>query len=137
MTGKDQPGWQSPTAVEIAVFLNELLLLAVLALAGARLGGNVALRILLAIALPAAAAALWGRWLAPRASGRLAHPARLAAKIALFAVASALLAAAGLPVWAAAFFVVSAALIATAELSAAKRGDDSDPARPGSQASHD
>ncbi len=30
MTGKDQPGWQRPTAVEIAVFFNELLLLAVL-----------------------------------------------------------------------------------------------------------
>lgn len=89
MTGKDQPGWQPPTAVETAVFFNELLLLAVLALAGARLGGNVALRILLAIAL-AAAAGLWGRWPAPRASGRLAHPARLAAKLALFAAGAAL-----------------------------------------------
>jgi hypothetical protein len=33
MTGKDQPDWQRPTAVETAVFFNELLLLAVLALA--------------------------------------------------------------------------------------------------------
>ena len=31
MTGKDQPDWQRPTAVEITVFFNELLLLAVLA----------------------------------------------------------------------------------------------------------
>src|SRR5450755_3944320 len=132
MTGKDQPDWQRPTAVEIAVFFNELLLLAVLALAGARLGGNVALRIAAAIALPVAAAVIWARWLALRASGRLALPARLVAKIALFALASALLAAAGLPVWAAAFFVVSAALNATAELSARQGGDDRDPAMPGS-----
>jgi len=137
MTGKDQPDWQRPTAVEIAVFFNELLLLAVLALAGARLGGNAALRIAAAIALPVAAAVIWGRWLALRASGRLALPARLVAKIALFALASALLAAAGLPVWAAAFFVVSAALNATAELSARQGGDDRDPAMPGSETSHD
>jgi Protein of unknown function (DUF2568) len=136
MTGKDQPDWQRPTAVETAVFFNELLLLAVLALAGARLGGDVALRVVLAIALPAAAA-LWGRWLALRASGRLALPVRLAAKIALFAVASALLAVAGLPVWAAAFFVVSAALNATAGLSAHRGGGDRDPATHGSEASHD
>ena len=137
MTGKDQPDWQRPTAVEIAVFFNEPLLLAVLALAGARLGGNVALRVAAAIALPVAAAALWGRWLALRTSGRLALPARLAAKIALFAAASALLAAAGLPVWAAAFFVVAAALNATAELSAQNGGGDRDPAGHGPEASHD
>jgi uncharacterized protein DUF2568 len=117
MTARDQPDQQRITAVDAAVFLGELVLLAVLVIAGARLGGSTALRIVLAVALPAAAAVLWARWLAPRAAGRLANPARLAAKIAVFAVASVLLAVAGLPIWAAVFFVVSAALNAFAELS--------------------
>jgi Protein of unknown function (DUF2568) len=73
---QDQPGWQLPTTVEIAVFFNELLLLAVLALAGARLGGNVALRIAAAIALPVASAALWGRWLARHSVVRAARGRR-------------------------------------------------------------
>jgi hypothetical protein len=117
MSARDQPDQQRITAVDVAVFLGELVLLAVLVIAGARLGGSTALRIVLAVALPAAAAALWARWLAPRAARRLANPARLAAKIAVFAVASVLLAVAGLPIWAAVFFVASAALNAFAELS--------------------
>ena len=117
MSARDQPDQQRITAVDVAVFLGELVLLAVLVIAGARLGGSTAPRIVLAVALPAAAAALWARWLAPRAAGRLANPARLAAKIAVFAVAAVLLAVAGLPIWAAVFFVASAALIAFAELS--------------------
>jgi hypothetical protein len=117
MSARDQPDQQRITAVDVAVFLGELVLLAVLVIAGARLGGSTALRIVLAVALPAAAAVLWARWLAPRAARRLANPARLAAKIAVFAVAAVLLAVAGLPIWAAVFFVASAALIAFAELS--------------------
>ena len=116
MTAGDKPDQQRITAVDAAVFLGELVLLAVLVIAGARLGGSTALRIVLAVALPAAAAALWARWLAPRAAW-LANPARLAAKIAVFAVAAVLLAVAGLPIWAAVFFVASAALNAFAELS--------------------
>ena len=117
MTAGDKPDQQRITAVDVAVFLGELVLLAVLVIAGARLGGSTALRIVLAVALPAAAAVLWARWLAPRAARRLANPARLAAKIAVFAVAAVLLAVAGLPIWAAVFFVASAALDAFAELS--------------------
>ena len=117
MSARDQPDQQRITAVDVAVFLGELVLLAVLVIAGARLGGSTALRIVLAVALPAVAAALWARWLAPRAAGRLANPARLAAKIAVFAVAAVLLAVSGLPIWAAVFFVASAALNAFAELS--------------------
>jgi Protein of unknown function (DUF2568) len=114
----EAPGQARPTAVDAVVFFDELLLLAVLAVAGARLGGNLALRIALAIALPLAAAAGWGWLLAPRSSRRLANPARLAAKIGIFAAASVLLAVTGLPWWAAAFFVVSAALNVIAERSA-------------------
>ncbi len=103
--------------LEVGVFADELALLAVLAIAGARLGGGIATSLFLAILLPLAAAVLWGMWLAPRARRRLGHPARLAAKLALIGVASALLARTG-PTWAAtAFLLVSAALLTAGELS--------------------
>ena len=105
--------------LEAAVFLDELALLAVLGAAGAGLGGSSVTSTLLAILLPLAAAILWGRWLAPRAQRRLAHPARLAAKLALTAVASALLAASGPVWWAVAFLVISAALLTAGELASA------------------
>jgi hypothetical protein len=50
--------------LQIAIFLDELALLAVLGVAGARLGGSAAASTLLAILLPLAAAVAWGRWLA-------------------------------------------------------------------------
>jgi hypothetical protein len=103
--------------LEVGVFLDELALLAVLAIAGARLGNGIATSLFLAILLPLAAAVLWGAWLAPRARRRLGHPARLVAKLALVAVASALLAGTGLTWAAAAFLVVSAALLTAGELS--------------------
>jgi Protein of unknown function (DUF2568) len=65
----------------------------------------------------------------PRSPHRLANPARLAVKIGVFAAASVLLAAAGLPWWAAAFFVASAALNVLAERSA-DAGPGSDQTRP-------
>ncbi|HET6174299.1 MAG TPA: DUF2568 domain-containing protein [Gaiellales bacterium] len=103
--------------LQIAVFLDELVLLAVLVTAGIRLGDGAVASTVLAILLPLAAAAIWGRWLAPRARRRLRHPLRLIAKLAQIAVASALLAASGLVWWAAAFLVVSAALFTAGELS--------------------
>jgi hypothetical protein len=103
--------------LEVGVFVDELALLAVLALAGVRLGGGIAASVLLAILLPLAAAALWGTWLAPRARHRLGHPARLAAKLVLVAVASGLLAGTGLKLVAGAFLLVSAALLTAGELS--------------------
>jgi MFS family permease len=110
-------GAQSVGLLQVAVFLDELALLAVLAVAGARLADGTAVRIALAVLLPLLAAVAWGRWLAPRARGRLGHPARLVAKLALIAVASALLAWAGSPWWSAAFLVVSAALVTLGEMS--------------------
>ena len=105
--------------LQIAVFLDELALLAVLGVAGARLGGSAVASTLLAILLPLAAAVAWGLWLAPRAQRRLAHPLRLAAKLALTAVAAGLLAASGPIWWAVAFLVISAALITGGELASA------------------
>jgi hypothetical protein len=103
--------------LQVAGFLDELALLAVLAVAGTGLASSTAASWLLAILLPLAAAVLWGMWLAPRASRRLAHPARLGAKLALVVVAAALLASAGAVWWAAAFLIVSAPLLIAAERS--------------------
>jgi hypothetical protein len=97
--GKDA---QSVGALQVAVFFDELTLLGVLAVAGARLPDGLAASIALALLLPLVAAVAWGRWLAPRAKRKLGHPARLAAKLALIALASALLARAELPWWGAA-----------------------------------
>jgi hypothetical protein len=102
--------------LQIAVFLDELVLLTVLAIAGAKLGSSTVTSWLLGILLPVAAAVVWGLWLAPRAGRRLAHPLRLAAKPALIAVAAALLAWSGAVWWAVAFVVVSAPLLIAGEL---------------------
>ena len=102
--------------LQVAVFLDELALLAAFAVAGARLADGALASIALAAALPLAAAVAWGLRLAPRARRRLPHPARLAAKLALVAAASVLLAWAGLPWWGAGFVVVSAALLTFGEL---------------------
>jgi hypothetical protein len=107
--------------LQVAVFLDELVLLTAFAIAGARLADGTLGRVALATALPLAVAVAWGLRLAPRARRRLDHPARLAAKLALVAAASALLARAGLPWWGAACFVVSAALLTLGELGERRR----------------
>src|SRR5690242_20555912 len=61
---------QASTFLGLVVFLLELLLLAVLAIAGARLGNDTVTSILLAVGLPLAAALVWGLLLAPRAARR-------------------------------------------------------------------
>jgi hypothetical protein len=103
--------------LQVAVFLDELVLLAAFAVAGARLVDGTGARIALAAALPLAAAVVWGLLLAPRARRRLDHPVRLAVKLALVAAASALLVWADLPWWGAIFFAGSAALLTAGELS--------------------
>jgi hypothetical protein len=103
--------------LQVAVFLDELVLLAVLAIAGARLVDGTAASIALAVALPLVAAVGWGLRLAPKARRRLGHPARLTAKLVLIAVASALLVWAELPWWGVVFFLVSSALLTWGELS--------------------
>lgn len=106
-----------PSALDFALFVDELLLLAVLVVAGAGIGGPGALRVGLAVVFPVAAAVVWGLWLAPRASRRLGNPAGIAMKVALFTIASALLAVAGSLLWAVPFWVVSVVLLVSAEMS--------------------
>lgn len=69
-------------------FAAELGLLAAFAYVGWWLGATtLALSVVLAVALPLAAALVWGRWVAPRASTRLHDPARFAVEVTLFALA--------------------------------------------------
>ncbi|WP_138760370.1 YrdB family protein, partial [Modestobacter altitudinis] len=83
---------------------------------GWQLGGPVAVRALLAVALPVAAGVLWSQFAAPRA----AHPSvagRLAVQVLVFGAAAVLLAWGAAPCWGAAFAVVVAAnLVAAAVL---------------------
>ena len=108
---------ESPAGVRGAVllvrFLTELALLAGLAVAGARLGGGVALAVVDAVLLPVAAAALWGLFIAPRARRRLPEPARFLVEFALFAATGVVLVLVGWPVTG---IVVAVAGIALAAL---------------------
>lgn len=83
-------------------FLLELLAFAGLAYAGAVLGSGVG-AVVLAVLLPAAAIAVWGRWNAPRSAHRLPTGPRICCEFAVYTVAAVLLALAGAPVWAAVF----------------------------------
>ena len=82
--------------VLVVRFLTELALLAGLAVAGARLGGTVLFSVLGGVLAPAAAAAIWGLVIAPRARRRLAEPTRFLLEFVLFALAGFALAASGL-----------------------------------------
>jgi len=78
-------------------FILELLAFASLAYWGARTGSG-ATSVLLAIAAPAAAIALWAVFAAPRSARRLPAAPRIALELCVFAAAVAALFAAGAPV---------------------------------------
>ena len=82
-------------------FTLELAALAALAYGGWRTGGPGWLRLLLAVLAPLAAAAIWGRWVAPRAKHLLSDPLRLVPEWVVFGAATAALVATGHPVLAA------------------------------------
>lgn len=84
------------TAVLLAPrFVLELALLTALAVAGWRLPDARWAQVALAVALPVAAAVLWGLVVSPKARAGAPLTVRLAVEIALFASASALLWATG------------------------------------------
>ncbi|MEV8439741.1 YrdB family protein [Actinosynnema sp. NPDC051121] len=66
-------------------FLTELALLAGLAVASAHFGDGPLLSVAFAVLLPATAAVIWGRFIAPRARRRLPEPSRFLVEVALFA----------------------------------------------------
>lgn len=75
------------TALLAVRFLAELGMLACLAVGGWHHGGSVPGSVVLVVVLPLAAAAVWGRWIAPRAPRRLRDPGRLGVEVVLFAAA--------------------------------------------------
>ncbi len=93
-------------------FLLELAMIAALFTWGVRIADPIWLKTLLGVAAPALALFAWGAFIAPRASRRLADPARLLLEIVLFGLAAIGLATVGLPVWAIALAAVAALNIA-------------------------
>jgi hypothetical protein len=76
-------------------FAAELGMLTALGYGGWHLVDQTALSVVLAVALPLAAAVVWGRWIAPRAAPRLSDPAKLVVEVVLFAAAAVVLVLAG------------------------------------------
>jgi Protein of unknown function (DUF2568) len=104
--------------IEAASFLAELATLALLAVTGARLGTDTPiLGLVLAFILPVAAASIWGVWMAPRSSRRLADPARLCAQAALFAATGLLAALVGMATLGIVFAVTATVLFALTRIS--------------------
>jgi hypothetical protein len=95
--------------VDALSFLCEVALLVLLAVSGSRLGHELVGRILWAIALPAAATAVWGLWMAPTSRRRFDDPWRFIAQIAVFVAAAVLAALARLTPWGIALAVVGVA----------------------------
>jgi len=76
-------------------FALEICALAALAYGGWHLPGATWLRVLAAVAFPVLAAAVWGRWVAPKASHPIPDPQRLIPEWAVFGSATVALAVTG------------------------------------------
>ncbi|MEU4078335.1 hypothetical protein DEJ45_02230 [Streptomyces venezuelae] len=106
-------------------FLLELAALAVLARWGWESAEAIVLRLVLAVAAPAAAAVLWGLFAAPRARFRVPLAVVLAVKALVFGAAALALDTLDGPVWAGCFAAVALVNTALATLdrrAAAPRG---------------
>jgi Protein of unknown function (DUF2568) len=90
-------------------FVLELCALAALAYGGWHVSAPIGVKALLAVAFPVAAAFIWGRWVAPRASHPLPDPLRLIPEWVVFGGATVALAVTGHPILAAALAVLAAA----------------------------
>jgi hypothetical protein len=89
-------------------FLLELCALAALGVCGWQVPDQIVASVLLAIAAPLLAAAVWGRWVAPKAGHRLDDPARLGVELLVFGAAVVGLLVADQPGWALALAVAYA-----------------------------
>ena len=101
-------------------FLLEIAMLVALGWVGGEIGSSWVIRVGLAIVLPLVAAVVWGMFIAPKASRRLADPAKLLVELVLFSAACVGLAAVGHPWLAAAFAIVLAVNTAVLRLSHAE-----------------
>ncbi|MET8150932.1 YrdB family protein [Actinoplanes sp. NPDC049668] len=89
-------------------FVLEVCALAALAYGGWHVPGPVWVRLLLAIALPLAAALIWAQWVAPKARKPIPDPIRLVPEWVVFGGATVTLAVTGHPVLAALLAVLAA-----------------------------
>src|SRR5438132_8758669 len=87
-------------------FLLELCMLAALGYWGFTLDQGLAVRVGAGLGVPIVVAAVWGMWMAPRASNRLQGPLHLILELILFGLAIAALYTAGRPWLALAFGIV-------------------------------
>jgi hypothetical protein len=94
-------------ANEALAFVIELVALGLLAYWGVWIGDGAVTRITLAIALPLAAAVLWGLFAAPRARFKVPLAAQLLVKAIVYGAATVALAVTGHPTWAVVFAVVA------------------------------
>lgn len=85
------------TANDGLAFLLEIAALVALEVWGFTVGSNLVLRLVLGISAPAAVIAIWGVWLAPTSDHRLGMPWLVIAKLVVFGLATAALAAAAHP----------------------------------------
>lgn len=88
-------------------FALELCALAALAYAGWQTPGSFWVRLLVAVALPLAAAVVWGQWVAPKARRPIPDPLRLVPEWAVFGGAAVALALTGHPLLAVALAVLA------------------------------
>jgi hypothetical protein len=98
--------------LELVAFLCELAMLGLLVAAGIAVTDSLLGRVVLAIALPAAAAWIWSVWMAPTSRRRLTNPSRLYAQAALFAAVGLIVGLTIGPLVGVGFFVVSAGVFA-------------------------
>lgn len=79
---------ERPTGVQTVLltlrFVAEMGMLVALAWGGWHLAHGTAASIVLAVVLPLLAAAIWGRWVAPRSRHRLPDPGRAGVEVVLF-----------------------------------------------------
>lgn len=88
-------------------FVLELMMLVAFGYWGFTIGESIAIRVLFGIGAPVLAIVVWGMFIAPRASGRLGDPPRVALELALFGLAAVALVAADRSDWGIALGVIA------------------------------
>lgn len=107
----DPVAQQQVGVLGVLAFLVELAMIALLAVAGWRLGSSTLVSLLLAVAFVVVAVAVWSRWMAPRSDHRLVGSPRAAAATGLFVATAVVALLAGIsPLVAIAFAVVGGAV---------------------------
>lgn len=102
--------------LDVGAFLGEVALLAALVVAAMDSDGQLSLRLVLAVASPAALALVWGLWLAPRSPHRLPRVGRIALKMMLTLAVAGRLAVVGHPLAAAVLAVLVGTILTAGEL---------------------